>query len=282
MKKVEFTIEVDRTVTIRRVHDDTLARCTECSNKVERQPGLREDAAGARPGTGGGRLSLRLAENEQAAEYVINPAGYLQSPPAGSNASTLTKEALDGLLAYLDPDPELAGQKYELIRTKLVKLFECRGCACPEDYADVTIDIVAAKISNGLVIQASNIPNFFYGVARNVLRDYWRQVKKQPLSLECINQPVYSSDDSPGLRERMSEQEIIEQQLSYLDMCLQELPQESRDLIIQYYMGQEGSNIKSRKFLAEQLAIPLNALRIRVHRVRAKLRRRMCELLCEN
>ena len=58
----------------------------------------------------------------------------------------LTQEALNELLAWLDPDRERAGQKYEEIRRSLVKIFAWRKCSDPEGMADATINIVAQKI----------------------------------------------------------------------------------------------------------------------------------------
>jgi DNA-directed RNA polymerase specialized sigma24 family protein len=52
---------------------------------------------------------------------------------------------------------------------------------------------------------------------------------------------------------------------------LKKLSDESRELIVAYYREQQRAKIKLRKELAERLGIPLNALRIRAHRIRAKL-----------
>ena len=59
----------------------------------------------------------------------------------------LTKEAFDALLGWLDPNREVAGQKYEVIRRRLITIFSCRGCAEAEDLADETINRVASKLS---------------------------------------------------------------------------------------------------------------------------------------
>ncbi len=59
---------------------------------------------------------------------------------------TLTQAALDSLLAWLDPDRDRAGAKYEAIRTRLIKVFVCRGCPEAEDLADETINRVASKL----------------------------------------------------------------------------------------------------------------------------------------
>src|SRR6185295_1078239 len=58
----------------------------------------------------------------------------------------LTREGLEALLAYLDTDRDRAGEKYEEIRHRLMKLFECRGIVPSEEPADETIDRVARNV----------------------------------------------------------------------------------------------------------------------------------------
>ena len=60
--------------------------------------------------------------------------------------SDLSQEAFDRLLAWLNPNRALAGEKYEEIRRRLIKIFTCRGCTCPEVLADETINRVARKV----------------------------------------------------------------------------------------------------------------------------------------
>ena len=59
----------------------------------------------------------------------------------------ITQEAFDGLLAWLDPDRDRAAHKYETVRTRLIKIFSCRGCGVADDLADETINRVTAKLS---------------------------------------------------------------------------------------------------------------------------------------
>ncbi|HEX4946430.1 MAG TPA: hypothetical protein VFZ34_07205, partial [Blastocatellia bacterium] len=61
----------------------------------------------------------------------------------------MTPEAFDLMLMQLDADREQAGEKYELIRQKLTKFFQWRGCPSPEDYTDRTIDRVALRLWEG-------------------------------------------------------------------------------------------------------------------------------------
>jgi DNA-directed RNA polymerase specialized sigma24 family protein len=62
-----------------------------------------------------------------------------------------------------------------------------------------------------------------------------------------------------------------ETQLGCLDGCLEKLPAEIRSLILEYYQFRRQAKIDHRRALAEGFGIPVNALRIRVHRVRAQL-----------
>src|SRR4051812_48482909 len=87
----------------------------------------------------------------------------------------LTQDAFDALLGWLDPNRDIAGQKYEDIRRRLVKIFSCRGCAEPEDLADETINRVTtrlATIESGFV---GDPGRYFYGVANKVHLEYRRR-----------------------------------------------------------------------------------------------------------
>lgn len=165
----------------------------------------------------------------------------------------LTKEAFDALLAWLDPNRELAGQKYEDIRRRLVTIFSCRGCAEPEDLADETINRVTSKLSaikSGFV---GNPTNYFYGVANKVHLEYRRR------------KPV------PELPPPASYDENIEKESECLERCMQNLTVENRALLIEYYQDEKQAKINRRKRLAEHMGIAINALRIRAYRVRASL-----------
>ena len=59
---------------------------------------------------------------------------------------SLSQEAFDALLDWLDSDREQAGIKYEQIRSRLIKIFTGRGCIGPEDLADETINRVTRKL----------------------------------------------------------------------------------------------------------------------------------------
>jgi RNA polymerase sigma factor (sigma-70 family) len=181
----------------------------------------------------------------------------------------VTQEAFDRMLAELHPDAERAGEQYEKIRRKLVKLFEWRGCVHAEECADETFNRVARRIAEGTSIQVADPYSYFHGVALNVLREYWRSAEQAAKTLEetaKIRDLLINPED---LLLRETEQREKDRLLEYLDRCLQKLPPESLYLITMYHQGEEVPNKARRKELAKSLGIPLNALRIRAYRIRS-------------
>jgi DNA-directed RNA polymerase specialized sigma24 family protein len=70
----------------------------------------------------------------------------------------------------------------------------------------------------------------------------------------------------------------VEREYACLEECMDKLPSNSRGLVLQYYQEEKHAKIDRRKQLAEQLGIPLNALRIRACRIRMNLHE--CVLQC--
>jgi DNA-directed RNA polymerase specialized sigma24 family protein len=175
--------------------------------------------------------------------------------------SRLSADGLDALLRTLDPDRERAGDAYERLRRKLVRLFECRGCPVAEELADETLDRAGQKIAGGQVVRGE-LGGFVHGIATNVLREWWRRprpetalaaVERLPLSAEV---PLDTTD---------------ERRMRAFEACLEALPEAERHLILWYYQFGEKVLIGARRSLAAHLGIGMNALRIRAHRVRARL-----------
>src|SRR5688572_19620497 len=97
--------------------------------------------------------------------------GRLRSPgrmevTTGKPNRDLTRESLDGLLALLDADRERAGEEYEVLRARLVRIFEWRGSVAPEEHADETLNRVARKVGEGEAVR--DVHAFAGGVARLV------------------------------------------------------------------------------------------------------------------
>ncbi|HEY0047746.1 MAG TPA: hypothetical protein VGB68_00565, partial [Pyrinomonadaceae bacterium] len=59
--------------------------------------------------------------------------------------NVINQENFDVLLNWLDRNREIAGQKYEKIRRRLIRIFLGRGCFEAEELADETINRVTRK-----------------------------------------------------------------------------------------------------------------------------------------
>jgi len=165
----------------------------------------------------------------------------------------LTQELFDELLSWLNSDREQAGREYEDIRHRLIKLFTCRRCLEPEDLADETINRVANKLLEIKEKFEGPPAPYFYAVAGKVHLEYLRRKPLLP--------PPPPMQDS----------EELEREYDCLDQCMQKQTLANRELVLEYYRGEKKAKIEHRRGLEEQYGIALNALRIRVHRIRATL-----------
>jgi DNA-directed RNA polymerase specialized sigma24 family protein len=176
-------------------------------------------------------------------------------------AWALDGAALDRLLTFLDSDRERAARRYEELRQRLLKLFEWRGCLDPEALADRSFDRVARRLLEGVAVATPDPYAYLHGVALNVARESWRDPAAAAERLDGQSSPARSDVDISAADEDR------EQRLSCLDRCLAALGAAQRDLLLAYHAGDR--HVERRQALAAGLGIPLNALRIRVHRLRA-------------
>jgi DNA-directed RNA polymerase specialized sigma24 family protein len=174
----------------------------------------------------------------------------------------LTQDEFDAMLAWFAPDREQAGRKYEDIRRRLIKIFTCRGCHDAETWADVAISRVASKVCKLAPSYVGDPALYFYAVAKNVYK-------------ESLRQPSLGPAPSPA-----SDPTELEREDACLAHCLQKLARGQRDMFQQYHCIEQGrTKIEQRQKLARRLGIELNALRIRVHRIRTKLQECMEDCL---
>jgi len=174
--------------------------------------------------------------------------------------TNLNQESFNKLLSWLDPEREEAGEKYEEIRKRLIKIFVHRGCDIAEDLADETINRVAGKVKDIADTYVGNPALYFYGVAQKVFLEW---LKKKP-------------DPSPLLALYPTKE--IDENYECLAKCLSKLPLDSQRLIIEYFQEDNQGNIKHRKELAKQIGISQHTLRMRAYRIRENLR--SCILAC--
>ena len=172
----------------------------------------------------------------------------------------LSQQSFDALLEWLAPTREQAGQKYEDIRLRLIKIFASRGCYDSEDLADETINRVATKVPDIRREYSGDPALYFYAVATHVFQEYRRKKVPQPAPVVLINSAE------------------LEKQFQCLEKCLDLLTSENRELVVEYYQDEKMAKIKHRKLMANRLGVAPNALRIRACRIRASLL--SCVLKC--
>jgi DNA-directed RNA polymerase specialized sigma24 family protein len=184
----------------------------------------------------------------------------LNTSEALKTSWSLTQEAFDRLLTCFSTDREQAAIEYETTRRKLVRFFQSRFVSTADEQADETINRVARRLSEGQ--QVDNLRNYFYGVARMVFMETLKDRERSPVPL----------DDAPQrLNQRAPEPEEPDLTLICFDQCMESLAPESRQLILDYYQEERRAKINLRQQLADRLHIPLNALRLRTHRIRLNL-----------
>lgn len=177
--------------------------------------------------------------------------------------SEFPPERFDDLLAWLNPDRELASSIYLNIRNSLLKIFAWNRCADPEGMTDETFDIVARQVHTLRETYEGNPKLYFYGVANNLIKEYRKKVKSF-VPIEGIE----PSEDPPQERE---EEETSERRIECLSQCLQKLPSEKRELILAYYAKEKKAKIIHRAAMARELGVSIETLRVRMLRIRGRL-----------
>jgi DNA-directed RNA polymerase specialized sigma24 family protein len=178
----------------------------------------------------------------------------METKPEPIRGWHLNTAAFEAFLTWLDEDRERAGEKYELLRAKLIRVFLHRGCSGAEDLADQTLDRVARKLYEGAEISHGDPTSYIYAVAGYVYKEHARKRIYPPPDLE-------------------SDQGDLELAYDCLEQCLLRLSPTSRELILQYYKDDRQARIKGRQQLANQLGIGYGNLRIRALRIRSALSR---------
>ncbi|MEN3335448.1 MAG: hypothetical protein V7641_4813 [Blastocatellia bacterium] len=165
----------------------------------------------------------------------------------------MNQDDFERFLAWLDPDRDKAGKKYEEIRRRLIKMFESRGCMEAEEMTDDTFDRVVRKVPEIIDSYFGDPALYCYGVGRNVRLERYR---KPPTPMPM---PLPDPWD------------VREPPFACLDRCLKKLKPDDQRVALLYYTGDGRAKIEQRQKLAEELG-GSNALRIRMHRIRVTLR----------
>ena len=171
-------------------------------------------------------------------------------------------EPFDALLEWLDRDREKAGQRYEVIRAGLIRIFVSKGVSDAEYYTDEAIDRVMKRLPE---IQSSYVGDparYFHGVARNIVMEAGRRKEIPTDELPQGHAPEPPKSDTAEC----------------LTKCLRLLPREKQEFILDYHLYQGHEKVVHHREMATELAISEGALRTRAHHLRVNLEK--CVLRC--
>jgi len=176
--------------------------------------------------------------------------------------SAVPTESFEEILAWLNPDREVAATMYVQLRHDLAKIFSFRGCTDPEGLTDEVFDRVAKRIDEVRPTYVGDPRLYFRAVANNLVKEDLKKAKTK-ISLE------ESEFREPTTTE--SDEDDAEDMEECLRSCLQQLSAENRKLIVDYYAKEKQAKIDHRSELAQQFGISVENLRVKVYRIRVSL-----------
>lgn len=125
--------------------------------------------------------------------------------------------------------------------------------------ADETINRVTKKLPQIAVTYEGNPAAYFCGFVENIHHEYRRRRTVPALELTLVSPDNFEAADKE------------EKEYECLSKCMDGLPSDNRELVLQYYQQEKRAKIDHRKELARHLGIGVNALRIRAYRIRTIL-----------
>jgi DNA-directed RNA polymerase specialized sigma24 family protein len=184
---------------------------------------------------------------------------------------TPNPEAFRQFLSWLDEGVDSNGERYLEMRRRLARYFDRRNCSSPDDLADETLNRVARKLEEKGEIVGASPAHYCYIVAKFVFLEFGRRSEQNQTSLDAAQSSgrVIASLAVPF---RPSVDAIAKERLfDCLERCLSKMQPENRELILDYYRGEQRAKIERRSELATRLGLTMNALGIRACRIRSKL-----------
>ncbi|HEV8427536.1 MAG TPA: sigma-70 family RNA polymerase sigma factor [Pyrinomonadaceae bacterium] len=176
--------------------------------------------------------------------------------------SAIPPESFEEILAWLNADRDVAAVMYVQLRHDLAKLFMWGRCGDPEGLTDEAFDRVAKKIHEVRPTYEGDPRLYFRAVANNLIKENHKKVKTH-VPLEDV--------DLPDRQTTEIDEEIAADMEECLQLCLQKLGANKRELILAYYAKEKQAKIDHRNELAQKFGITVETLRVRVFRIRESL-----------
>lgn len=186
--------------------------------------------------------------------------------------TTINEDDFNNLLAWLSPDREKAGEKYEKIRDGLERFFQFHRCGDPLALADETINRVALKVPTFTLNKEIKKISYFYGFAKRILLEYRSEIANREIQLE------------PGLplKDKFSPDGEENPRLDCLEKCLGQLSAGEREMVVSYYSKDKSAKFEFRKKMAEKRNLRVGTLHTKVHRIKIGLKKCIKDCLEKN
>lgn len=175
------------------------------------------------------------------------------------------------LLEWLDEGIDSSGERYLETRRRLVRYFDRKNCLAPDDLADETLNRVARRLGEEGAITGTVPAQYCYIVARFVFLEYQRRPGNRQVGLEELSNFAGAASRLPVSSPEADAAETREKLHTCLERCLGKLKGDDRQLIMEYYRGEQRAKIEHRRELAAGFGLTVNALSIRACRIRDRL-----------
>jgi DNA-directed RNA polymerase specialized sigma24 family protein len=152
----------------------------------------------------------------------------------------------------MDPDRDVAAQKYETIRAGLIRIFAAKGFSRAEDMADEALRRASERLPQNYVGERAH---YFRGFVPYLIKEGYRP---KEIATDEIPEPVSRTINHTD-------------EYECLLRCLQFLTPAKRELILDYHVYQGHDKIEQHEVMAQELAISKGALRLRAHHIRSEL-----------
>ena len=167
-------------------------------------------------------------------------------------------------------DSQSAGERFELLHSKLVFYFESRRCDDPEELAHLTLERLMRRHDEQ--VEVINLTSYCYGIAQKVFYEYLRKqrARRDYVSEQEYRSRIHTSDEDAA--------EYKERRLKCLDECAERLSEQEREMLSEYYRVRGRAKDAHRIKMAEKLGISRSALTLRIFHLKRRLK--MCVVKC--
>ncbi|MEJ0035666.1 MAG: hypothetical protein WDO68_06265 [Gammaproteobacteria bacterium] len=172
----------------------------------------------------------------------------------------LSESAFQALLERLreeGPSPQVT---YETLRKRLIAFFRLHVPTQAEALADEALDRMARRVHEGTPVR--NVYLYALGIGRLLVRESRaRSVREDTAARDAT---LFGDTEADVVAREALHDALL--------ACMDGLPPDGADLIVEYYSGGSGVvRIEKRRQLAERRGLALNALRNRALRLRDML-----------